>query len=142
MWIINDENVAKRIYEYISIEALSDLYERCDKYGDFEYIYIAKGGAAFPKSESEFLRVCKRVFEWVDYDPEGWNQFPKIQPPKNDVYLVTRKDYYGKSIVSSVFWDKRIGWNNLNDSDVLAFMEYPKPYQKPDEDEGDDDVED
>lgn len=142
MWIINDENVATRIYEYISIEALSDLYERCEKYGDFEYIYIAKSGAAFPKSESEFIRVCKRVFEWVDYDPEEWNQFPKIRPPKNDVYLVTRKDYYGKNIVSSVFWDKRVGWNNLNDSDVLAFMEYPKPYQKSDEDEGDDDVED
>ena len=63
MWIINDGNVAQMVYEYISIEALSDLYERCEKYGDFEYIYVAKG-------DTEFLRGSKSVFEWADYDPD------------------------------------------------------------------------
>lgn len=133
MWIINDENVAKRIYEYISIEALSDLYERCDKYGDFEYIYIAK-------SESEFLRVCKRVFEWVDYEPDKWNPFPQNRPPKNGPYLVTVKPDYGVNRVIPCRYNRAGGWNGLNNKEVLAFREYPDPYQESKEES--EDVED
>lgn len=124
MWIISDENVASRVYEYISLEALSDLYERCEKYGDFEYIYVAKG-------DTEFLRVCKRVFAWVDYDPDNWNPFPQNRPPKNGSYLVTVKPDYGTNIVIPCRYNRAVGWINVGKKDaVIAFREYPKPYQE------------
>ena len=124
MWIISDENVASRVYEYISLEALSDLYERCDKYGDFVYIYVAKG-------DTEFLRVCKRVFTWVDYDPDNWNPFPQNRPPRNGSYLVTVKPDYGTNIVIPCRYNRAVGWINVGNKDaVIAFREYPKPYQE------------
>ena len=133
MWVINDFNVANRIYEYISPEALSDLYERCDKYSAFEYIYVAKG-------DTEFLRVCKRVFEWVDYDPDKWNPFPPNRPPKNGPYLVTVKPDYGVNRVIPCRYNRAVGWNGLDNKDVIAFREYPKPYQQETENESDTDT--
>ncbi len=127
MWIINDLNVANRVYEFISPEALSDLYERCEQYDDFEYIYVAKG-------DTGFLRVCKHVFEWVDYDPDKWNPFPQNRPPKNGPYLVTVKPDYGVNRVIPCRYNRAVGWINVGNKDVvLAFREYPKPYQETDD---------
>lgn len=126
MWIINDLNVANRVYEYISPEALSSLYERCEKYADFEYIYVAKG-------DTEFLRVCKSVFGWIDYEPDEWNPFPQNRPPKNGPYLVTVKPDYGANRVIPCRYNRAVGWINIGNKDVvLAFREYPKPYLEED----------
>lgn len=116
MWIINDLNVANRVYEFISPEALSSLYERCEKYDDFEYIYVAKG-------DTEFLRVCKSVFGWIDYEPDEWNPYPTFKPPRSGSYLVYLNGRFENRINAAYYNTDYRNWDTYSDASVLAFRE-------------------
>lgn len=122
MWKIKDEKTQARVCEMIAAEKLSELFENCKKYADFEYLYISDG-------HGRLQRIHKSMFVSDGYEPDTWNKFPEITPPFEGRFLVTMVNTLGRIIVSSSLWTKDIGWHDaVSDKDVLAFREYPKPY--------------
>lgn len=64
-----------------------------------------------------------------EYNPNGWNKYPEVKPPKNGQYLaqVTKKN--GEFSFWFIFWDKDFPWK-----EECVFRELPEPY-KPEEQE-------
>lgn len=121
MWKIKDQVIHSRVCEIITPEQLSELFERCKKYEDFEYLYISNG-------QGILCRIHKSMFVSDGYEPDTWNKFPEIQPPFEGMYLLTEVNPLGRLVVTSSLWTKEIGWHAVNNKDVLAFREFPQPY--------------
>lgn len=58
-----------------------------------------------------------------EYNPNGWNKYPEVKPPKNGQYLaqVTKKN--GEFSFWFFFWDKDFPWK-----EECVFRELPEPY--------------
>lgn len=122
MWKIKDKVTQARVCKIVTPEQLSDMFESCKKYADFEYLYIANG-------DGTLFRIHKSMFESDGYEEDEWNKFPEIKPPFEGRFLVTKVNSSGQIVVSTSLWTKEFGWNDaVSDKDVLAFREFPQPY--------------
>lgn len=121
MWKIKDQVIHSRVCEIITPEQLSELFERCKKYEDFEYLYISN-------VHGTLHRIHKSMFVSDEYEPDEWNRFQDIKPPFEGMYLVTAVNPLGRIVVVTSLWTKQVGWHAVGDNDVLAFREYPQPF--------------
>lgn len=64
-----------------------------------------------------------------EYNPNGWNKYPEVEPPREGWYLVSWITD-GKPAFYIFFWDKGSPWKGGG----YAFRELPEPY-KPEEQE-------
>lgn len=77
---------------------------------------------------SVLMRVDKDYFEeFPEYNPDGWNPFPEVNPPECGEYLVTFKDE-DADYVQQNYFDMLGRWGTAH-SDVIAFRALPAPYQ-------------
>lgn len=96
-----------------------------------KYFYIEidepegiKSSITIPKEEVERVRT---------YDPENWNPYPEVEPPKSGIYLVYVCMYGKKSISVDEYTIKNSegNWRDHFNDDVLAFrpwnVEPPTP---------------
>lgn len=82
----------------------------------------------FPKSILK-IGVPKSAIEKVrEYDPDDWNPYPEVKPPRYGQYLVQWKkgpEGCGEEFPLGVyFWDKYETWTGIE-----AFRELPELYQ-------------
>ncbi len=73
-----------------------------------------------------FLAIDKKEIEQIpEYNPNGWNKYPEVKPPKNGQYLaqVTKKN--GEFSFWFIFWDKDLPWK-----EECVFRELPEPYKQ------------
>ncbi|MTT64680.1 hypothetical protein [Parasutterella excrementihominis] len=119
------ENALKVIFDKKYVE--NELQRQMTNDSRTFYIEIddeegIKAVVKIPKEEVERVRV---------YDPNNWNPYPEVKPPKRGYYLVTRirnrdnGDTY-KGVDLCLF-----GLNNsdiFTNSNILAFRELPEPY--------------
>ena len=74
------------------------------------------------------IRIDKSFFEeFPEYNPDGWNPFPEVNPPECGEYLVTFKDE-DADYVQQNYFDMLGRWGTAH-SDVIAFRALPAPYQ-------------
>ena len=74
------------------------------------------------------MRADKDYFEeFPEYNPDGWNPFPEVNPLECGEYLVTFKDE-DADYVQQNYFDMLGRWGTAH-SDVIAFRALPAPYQ-------------
>ena len=117
---------SKELYEAVSVIFGKEYVEKelqRQMPDEFDYFILetadhnkVNSSALIPKEEVEHTRV---------YDPNDWNPFPKMRPPKQGDYFVflnrdydcrVRIDYYTKDPE-----DEYEGFQSYGDNDVLAF---------------------
>ena len=106
MWKIKDPELKRKMNQFISDEGINQL---C-------------------KKQMEGISKCIFFFEeFPEYNPDGWNPFPEVNPPECGEYLVTFKDE-DEDYVQQNYFDMQGRWGTAH-SDVIAFRALPAPYQ-------------
>lgn len=122
MWKIKDPELKAKVNAFFSDEEIS---KRCDVQMNDGSNYILSSDV----DEKFSVSVVKELFENVpEYDPEGWNPFPKVTPKSDIVYLVTLKSPSGQTVVTKSLYLAGFGWRDIFNLEVIAFREFPKPY--------------
>lgn len=62
------------------------------------------------------------------YDPYGWNKYPDITPPTDGSYLVTIDSPVSGPFVTTCFYTKEHGWEEVYKRHVIAFRNFPTAY--------------
>lgn len=127
MWIINDEKIRELLKNYFDDEDIHDAFRNRNRKKEWVILNTHEG-----QKMTAFFKVRKELFKWSrEYDPNDWNPYPEVKPPRRGYYLVTRLrtrdngDTY-KGVDLCLF-----GLNNSDifaQSNVLAFRELPEPY--------------
>lgn len=131
MWIINDEKAREFVTALFPDETeISDAYEYQKDNDDDSVELIAYEGV---KARAN-MRIKKALFKEVrEYDPNYWNPYPEVEPPKSGIYLVYVCMYGKKSISVDEYTIKNSegNWRDHFNDDVLAFrpwnVEPPTP---------------
>ncbi len=139
MWIIRNEKVRDLVTKLFSETEVSRIYESQKKNPD---PWVSFGAKLVQ------IKVHKSLFNFVhdEYDPEKWNQFPKIRPPyeikpfSDPISYWLVQDKQGRmKVMGYRFRSRRIGesdWIEPKESfDVVAFRKLPAAYVPEDENE-------
>lgn len=125
MWKIkNPEALKEKINHLLSDESIANrCYSQMDDISD--YILLTGEGVD--------LKLRKESFENVpEYDPDGWNPFPALRPPRAGNYLVYLTENHENRIRISYFYNDYRGWDNYRDASIMAFKEFV--YEAPGDD--------
>lgn len=121
MWKIKDPELKRKINQFVSDEEI-DRICRCDMMDSFDCIFFSF------EDDCISIRIDKSFFEeFPEYNPDGWNPFPEVNPPECGEYLVTFKDE-DSDYVQQNYFDMLGRWGTAH-SDVIAFRALPAPYQ-------------
>ena len=120
MWKIKDPELKRKMNQFISDEDINQLCKKQMK-GISKCIF-------FFEDSGVSIRIDKSFFEeFPEYNPDGWNPFPEVNPPECGEYLVTFKDE-DADYVQQNYFDMLGRWETAH-SDVIAFRALPAPYQ-------------
>lgn len=127
MWKIKDPELKAKVNAFFSDEEINNAFAKnTDCYKYFRLSTDIK------KSCFTFA-IYKDLMEFIpDYNPDGWNPFPKVTPKSDIVYLVTLRTPTEQTVVTTSLYLADLGWRNIFNLEVIAFREFPKPY-KPEE---------
>ena len=121
MWKIKDPELKRKMNQFISDEGIDEVC-RNEMSDSSTYIFFS-----FEDDAINF-RIDKSYFEeFPEYNPDGWNPFPEVNPPECGEYLVTFKDE-DEDYVQQNYFDMLGRWGTAH-SDVIAFRALPAPYQ-------------
>lgn len=116
MWKIkNPEALKEKINHLLSDESIANrCYSQMDDISD--YILLTGEGVD--------LKLKKESFENVpEYNPDGWNPFPALRPPRPGNYLVYLNRRFEHQIRVSYFNTDFRSWDQYSGAVVLAFRE-------------------
>ena len=120
MWKIKDPELKRKMNQFISDEGINQLCKK-QMEGISKCIF-------FFEDSGVSIRIDKSFFEeFPEYNPDGWNPFPEVNPPECGEYLVTFKDE-DEDYVQQNYFDMQGRWGTAH-SDVIAFRDLPAPYQ-------------
>lgn len=120
MWKIKDPELKRKMNQFISDEGINQLCKK-QMEGISKCIF-------FFEDSGVSIRIDKSFFEeFPEYNPDGWNPFPEVNPPECGEYLVTFKDE-DADYVQQNYFDMLGRWGTAH-SDVIAFRALPAPYQ-------------
>lgn len=115
MWKIKDPAIKEKINHLLSDERVT---QSCDAQMDDEANFILLSDIGVD------IRLSKESFENVpEYDPEGWNPFPALRPPRPGNYLVYLNGRFEHQIRVSYFNTDFRSWDQYSGAVVLAFRE-------------------
>lgn len=127
MWKIKDPDAVKALINQLLSD--DEISKSCNDqmYDGSSYILL------FNDDEQIQLRLDKERFEKVpEYDPDGWNPFPALRPPRAGNYLVYLTENHENRIRISYFYNDYRGWDNYRDASIMAFKEFV--YEAPGDD--------
>lgn len=88
---------------------------------EYDYLKNAKAEVKISIEKNEIERIR-------EYNPNGWNKYPEVKPPRDGWYLVQWKkgpEGCGEEFPLGVsYWDKDEDWTGIE-----AFRELPELYQ-------------
>ena len=120
MWKIKDPELKRKMNQFISDEGINQLCKK-QMEGISKCIF-------FFEDSGVSIRIDKSFFEeFPEYNPDGWNPFPEVNPPECGEYLVTFKDE-DEDYVQQNYFDMQGRWGTAH-SDVIAFRALLAPYQ-------------
>ena len=121
MWKIKDPELKRKMNQFISDDGINEVC-RNEMADSSTYIFFSFEDDAYN------FRIDKSYFEeFPEYNPDGWNPFPEVNPPECGEYLVTFKDE-DADYVQQNYFDMLGRWETAH-SDVIAFRALPAPYQ-------------
>ena len=121
MWKIKDPELKRKMNQFISDDGINEVC-RNEMADSSTYIFFSFEDDAYN------FRIDKSYFEeFPEYNPDGWNPFPEVNPPECGEYLVTFKDE-DEDYVQQNYFDMQGRWGTAH-SDVIAFRALPAPYQ-------------
>ena len=121
MWKIKDPELKRKMNQFISDDGINEVC-RNEMADSSTYIFFSFEDDAYN------FRIDKSYFEeFPEYNPDGWNPFPEVNPPECGEYLVTFKDE-DEDYVQQNYFDMLGRWETAH-SDVIAFRALPAPYQ-------------
>lgn len=129
VYAVFDEEDVQRMIECQIYDGLNNIAfsssERSDYYTKLrpECEYLKNIGCGYV---SIFIEK-KEIEQIPEYNPNGWNKYPEVEPPREGWYLVSWVTD-GKPAFYIFFWDKGSPWKGGG----YAFRELPEPY-KPEE---------
>lgn len=124
MWKIKDPELKRKVNQFFTDEEINAECKRCVKDEDSEFLCFFMDGIDIQ------FHIRKSYFEEVpEYNPDDWNPFPKVTPKSDIVYLVTLKAPSGQTVVTTSLYLAGFGWRKNFNLEVIAFREFPKPYQ-------------
>lgn len=129
MWKIKDPTLKEKIMQLLSDESIA---KRCQDQmtNGSNYILASDDDKKFS------ISIVKDLFENVpEYTSDGWNPFPKVTPKSDIVYLVTLRTPAGQRVVTKSLYLAGFGWRETFNLEVIAFREFPKPYNPREDDE-------
>lgn len=141
---IKNEKLAELVYSVFDEETVQQtIAERIDDgscrisfgSGDICHAKVKHEHEYLEKTYSAvFLAIDKKEIEQIpEYNPNGWNKYPEIEPPREGYYLVQwkkGKEGCGKNFPLDVsYWGENRDWTGIE-----AFRELPELY-KPEEQE-------
>jgi hypothetical protein len=115
MWKIKDPTLKEKINHLLSDEIVA---QGCNRQMDnnFDYILLSCGEVD--------IKLKKESFENVpEYNPDGWNPFPALRPPRPGNYLVYLNGRFEHQIRVSYFNTDFRSWDQYSGAAVLAFRE-------------------
>ena len=115
MWKIKDPTLKEKINHLLSDEIVA---QGCNRQMDnnFDYILLSCGEVD--------IKLKKESFENVpEYNPDGWNPFPALRPPRPGNYLVYLNGRFEHQIRVSYFNTDFRSWDQYSGAVVLAFRE-------------------
>lgn len=115
MWKIKDPTLKEKINHFLSDEIVA---QGCNRQMDnnFDYILLSCGEVG--------IKLKKESFENVpEYNPDGWNPFPALRPPRPGNYLVYLNGRFEHQIRVSYFNTDFRSWDQYSGAVVLAFRE-------------------
>lgn len=123
--LFDEQDLQKQIEEQFKDN--SNIIALCSKGEEFitklnpeyEEIKNAKGHVSFFISKEE-IEGIKQIPE---YEPDKWNLYPEIKPPKEGRYLIQSKIGNNPYFYIGV-WDKKNPWYGN-----LVFRDLPDPYE-------------
>lgn len=128
MWKIKDPKLKQWVNHFFSDERIDQACRAQLEDGTF---YLALSDL----ENGVFLELSNHVFSQNtgEYNPNDWNPFPDVEPPKSGRYLVTiKKD--GACYVK-VNHCTQLGTWDEDHYCVVAFRALPAPYRPEDENE-------
>lgn len=139
---IKNEKLAELVYAVFDEETVQQtIAERIDD-GSYR-IPFGSGEICHAKVKHEheylenshsvvFLAIDKKEIEEIrEYNPNGWNKYPEVKPPKNGNYLAQLTKENGEFSFWLFLWDKGHPWEG-----EFVFRELPEPYLEDDLEEG------
>lgn len=122
MWKIKDPKLKQWVNHFFSDERIDEACRAQLEDG-------ASGLALSDLENGVFLELSNHIFSQNtgDYNPNEWNLFPDVEPPKSGHYLVTFKKG-SKYYVGMNYCDWRGNWDEDHYC-VVAFRALPAPYQ-------------
>lgn len=119
MWKIKDPDAVKALIKQLLSD--DEIAKRCSDQMDDGSSYIL----LYNDDENIQLKLEKERFENVpEYNPEGWNPFPAIRPPRAGNYLVYMTENFENRIRASYYYNDYRGWDIYQNSSVMAFKEF------------------
>ena len=99
----------------------NELQKQINDESDYIYIEIfepegIKASITIPKEETE------RV---PDYDPDNWNPYPQLTPPRSGLYFIYRTYEFENKITVDRYEEGKYGgrWSETTVKSILAFKE-------------------
>lgn len=99
----------------------NELQKQINDESDYIYIEIfepegIKASITIPKEETE------RV---PDYDPDNWNPYPQLTPPRSGLYFIYRTYEFENKITVDRYEEGKYGgrWSETAGKSILAFKE-------------------
>ena len=99
----------------------NELQKQINDESDYIYIEIfelegIKASITIPKEET------KRV---PDYDPDNWNPYPQLTPPRSGLYFIYRTYEFENKITVDRYEEGKYGgrWSETAVKSILAFKE-------------------
>lgn len=116
MWKIKDPELKRKMNQFISDEGINQLCKKQMK-GISKCIF-------FFEDSGVSIRIDKSFFEeFPEYNPDGWNPFPALRPPRPGNYLVYLNRRFEHQICVSYFNTDFRSWDQYSGAAVLAFRE-------------------
>lgn len=116
MWKISDPELKEKINHLLSDEIIA---QGCNRQMDdnSDYILLSCGEVD--------IRLKKEIFENVpEYNPEGWNPFPKIKPPRSGRYFIYLDNSgWSQRLHLGTYDDELEQWKFIPTKAVLFFKE-------------------
>lgn len=119
MWRIKDPEIKAKVNQFFTDEEIDvDCNFQMENDSDFICSSLGEGDIE--------LRIQKNYFEKeAEYQPDDWNQFPEVKPPRSGLYFVYLNEAWEQRLALRKYEEtnNRNKWSGVLDREVIAFKE-------------------
>lgn len=120
MWKIKDPELKAKVNAFFSDEEINNAFvKNTDCYKYFR-LSTNINNSCFT------FAIDKDLMEFIpDYDPDNWNPYPQLTPPRSGLYFIYRTYEFENKITVDRYEEGKYGgrWSETAVKSILAFKE-------------------